>query len=173
MENVGFFRDIVDIRATATVLIQGLSSDRPSSWTRIDLPMSTEESPKLAPRFNRLMAIDPSELSTFAERRLRDLGQEEIVANENRSLSDLLALKGATTTEKGDAVEVPYLLVGALANDGWTGNQFYVQSRHHYETVDIRDEQFHTGRRSRLAIWWDRAHHRYPALELESEADLR
>ena len=89
--NVGWLRNIVDMRLSAAVIVKNAIPAAPTVL-RINLEMSVNEAAALKPGGTRIATFNTEQLPLFMCRRLTDVGLGDIVKKQERSLRGLLEL---------------------------------------------------------------------------------
>ena len=139
VKNASYFRSMTDVRMTPVLLFRYVVPESGGKrWQRIVLHNELPHVPTIRPREHVIAQVLTGRLPAETANSLAGLGFPSAAA-EGRSLEDLLRLPDA------------YLVLRVLANDGWTGGQYSLESAR-LSDGDVGAEPF-TLRRTRTDRW--------------------
>lgn len=158
VQNVGWFRSITEVELDAA-LYYWIS--RVTNRV-IHLPLSSDHMPRLIPGANSIGHVLLDSLGDATQARVSRDGHAELFEGPS---PDLLKILGDDLTWRGDsAVKRPYILVRALATDGWTSARQYRMSARYYHE-DVHASTVFETRQGLVARVWRKGH--------EAAADAR
>lgn len=157
IKNASYFRSMTDVRMTPVLLFRYVVGESGGKrWERIVLHNELSHVPTIRPREHVIARVLTGRLRAETANSLAGLGFRSAAA-EGRSLEDLLSLPDA------------YLVLRVLANDGWTGGQYSLESAR-LSHGDVGADPFTlrrtrtdllvaalTARRTRLVNRWQRS----------------